>query len=487
MLKRGLLGYLPVNIVQAIAGFGSIVLFTRVLNPTDYGAYALAFSVTSLVYLAGLTWVEAAMARFYAAEPTEAERRDLYATLYRTFTVMAGLTLVVSSVVTLVWPMPLSLHLAIAAGLISVIARSLLRLAQERRRAAGEVKGFALIDMTQTGAGFVIGGLLALIGWGAAAPLAGAGIASAACLIFALPSELRTALKGRFVGAKLKTYAAYGVPVSLSLMMSLALSTTDRFVLAGYLNEAAVGAYHAGYTLSNRTLDVMFLWLGMAGQPAYIAALERGGLAALRRTANDQASAMILIALPASVGLMLVASPLAHVMIGPALADRSARVTPWIALSALFSGMTTHYFNTAYTLARKTKLLFAVIAAPALANLGLVLLFVPRYGLDGAMWATAASYGFGMIVSIACARGDVALPIPWSTLAKAGTAAAGMALVVLRIPAIGGLPEVLLKASAGGLAYAVLALLLDAGGARARAIEALSAVRGRAALSGARE
>jgi O-antigen/teichoic acid export membrane protein len=487
MLKRGLLGYLPVNIVQAIAGFGSIVLFTRVLNPTDYGAYALAFSVTSLVYLAGLTWVEAAMARFYAAEPGEAERRDLYATLYRTFAVMAGLTLLVSGVVTLVWRMPMSLHLAIGAGLISVIARSLLRLAQERRRAAGEVKGFALIDIAQTGAGFVIGGVLALMGWGAAAPLAGAGIASAACLIFALPGELRTARKGRFVGAKLKTYAAYGVPVSLSLMMSLALSTTDRFVLAGYLNEAAVGAYHAGYTLSNRTLDVMFLWLGMAGQPACIAALERGGLSALRRTANDQASAMVLIALPASIGLMLVASPLAHVMIGPALADRSARVTPWIALSALFSGMTTHYFNTAYTLARKTKLLFAVIAAPALANLVLVLLLVPRYGLDGAMWATAASYGFGMIVSIACARGEVALPIPWATLAKAGMAAVGMALVVLRIPAFGGLPEVLLKASAGGLTYAVLALVLDAAGARARVIEALSALRGRATLSGVAE
>ena len=487
MLKRGLLGYLPVNIVQAVAGFGSIILFTRVLNPTDYGAYALAFSVTSLVYLAGLTWIEAAMARFYAAEPTAAQRADLYATLYRTFAVMAGVTVLASMAIAFIWPMSKDLHLAIAAGLISVIVRSLLRLAQERRRAAGEVMGFALIDMAQTGAGFLVGGVLALIGWGAASPLAGAGIASAACLIFALPGELRMARRGRFEGTKLKAYAAYGIPVSLSLMMSLALATTDRFVLAAYLNEATVGAYHAGYTLSNRTLDVMFLWLGMAGQPACIAALERGGLAALRRTANEQASAMILIALPASVGLMLVASPLAHVMIGAALADQSARVTPWIALSALFSGMTTHYFNTAYTLARKTKLLFGVIAAPALANLGLVLMLVPRFGLDGAMWATAASYGLGLIVSIGCARGDVALPIPWRTLMKAGAAAGGMALVVLRLPAVGGVAEVLLKAGTGALAFAVLALLLDAGGARGRVLDVLSAMRARGTLTGAAE
>ena len=39
------------------------------------------------------------------------------------------------------------------------------------------------------------------------------------------------------------------------------------------------------------------LWLGMAGGPAAVAALERGGLAALKRTALDQSR---LMALPTS-------------------------------------------------------------------------------------------------------------------------------------------------------------------------------------------
>jgi O-antigen/teichoic acid export membrane protein len=113
---------------------------------------------------------------------------------------------------------------------------------------------------------------------------------------------------------------------------------------------------------------------------------------------------MILIALPASVGLMLISGPLAHLMVGPALADKAARVTPWIAAGALLSGMTTHYFNTAFTLARRTRRLFVAIALPAVANLILVLALVPRYGLSGAMWATAASYGIGLIASIAGRR-----------------------------------------------------------------------------------
>ena len=479
MLKQGLLGYLPVNIVQALAGFGSIMIFTRLLSPNDYGAYALAFSVTSLVYLACLTWIEAAMARFYAAEKTEAGRADLYATLYRTFAVMMFAAPAICGAIVTILPLPPELRGAIIAGLVSVVFRSLLRLAQERRRAAGEVKGFAIIDIVQTGAGFLIGTALVFAGLGASGPLAGAGAASALCLIWALPSEIKVARQGKFERKRLTAYMAYGLPVSLSLMMSLALATTDRFVLAGYLNEATVGAYHAGYSLSNRTLDVMFLWLGMAAQPACIAALEQGGREALMRTATHQASLMILIALPASVGLMLVANPLAHFMVGPALADRAARVTPWIASGAFLSGMTTHYFNSAFVLARQTKRLFIAIAIPAALNLLLVLFLVPRYGLDGAMWATAASYGFAMIVSISLARGETALPIPWGTLAKTGAATAVMALVVSRLQASGGLIELFSKAAAGALVYGLGILILDASGARGHAATLIASLRSR--------
>jgi O-antigen/teichoic acid export membrane protein len=479
VLKRGLLGYLPVNIVQALAGFGSIMLFTRLLSPSGYGAYALAFSVTSLVYLACLTWIEAAMARFYAVEKTEAGRANLYATLYRTFAVMMFAAPIIGGVIVTVLPLPPELKLAIGAGLVSVVFRSLLRLAQERRRAAGEVRGFAVIDIVQTGAGFLIGAALVFAGLGAAGPLAGAGVASALCLVWALPSEIKVARRGVFERKRLVTYISYGVPVSLSLMMSLALATTDRFVLAGYLNEAAVGAYHAGYSLSNRTLDVMFLWLGMAAQPACIAALERGGREVLLRTATHQASLMILIALPASVGLMLVASPLAHFMVGPALADKAARVTPWIAGGAFLSGITTHYFNSAFVLARKTKLLFLAIAIPALLNLVLVLLLVPRYGLDGAMWATAASYGIALLVSVSLARGDTALPIPWVTLAKTVAATGVMALVISRLPADNGLIELFSKAAVGALVYGVMILVLDAAGSREHVGALIASMRAR--------
>jgi hypothetical protein len=56
-----------------------------------------------------------------------------------------------------------------------------------------------------------------------------------------------------------------------------------------------------------------------------------------------------------------------------------------------------------------------------------------------------------------------------------------MAAVVLSLPALGGLPELLLKAGAGALAYAFAAYALDAGGVREQAGRLLAIRRARLA------
>jgi O-antigen/teichoic acid export membrane protein len=361
-----------------------------------------------------------------------------------------------------------SLKLAVGAGLAAIPLRSLAKLAQEHRRAAGRVRASALLDIGQTAGAFVIGAGLAALGAGAAAPLIGAGLAAAACLVFVLPEELRSASGGRFERPRAHEYAHYGAPVSLSLILSLALATTDRFMLAAFLNPASVGAYHAGYSLSNRTLDVLFIWLGAAGGPACVLALERGGAEALKRAAHDQAALMILVCLPAAVGLALVARPLAELMVGDALRPGAARVIPWIAVSGFFSGLTTYYLHTAFTLARRTQRLLAAMAIPALANLALTLVLIPRFGLDGAMWATTASYAIGAVASWGLGRQVMALPIPWHDIARCGLAAAGMVLAVSLVPAAGGIGELAAKAVVGVLAYCALAFLFDASDVRSK-------------------
>ena len=480
MFWRGVIGYLPMNIVQGLVGLFSIVVFTRLLSPADFGVYALAFSAMSLAHTLTFTWMEAAMARFYAPEAVAGRLEDHFATLYRCWALAAGGFVLAAGAALALWPGDGPLKLAIGAGLAATLARSLLKLNQERRRASGDVRGAALMDMAQTLTGFAAGAGLIFLGLRGAAPIAGLGAAAAVVLIFLLPAELKRGQGGRFDTGRARTYLTYGLPVALSLIFALALATTDRFLLAAYLNTETVGVYQAGYSLANRTLDVMFIWLGAAGGPALIVALERGGAAALAKAAREQAGLMLALALPASVGLALVARPLADVMVGPALRHGAAAVTPWIAASALFAGLTTYYTHQAFTLGRRTGLLLFAMSLPAAANLAMNLILIPRMGLTGALIATTASYGLGLVVSLTLGQLAQPLPLPWAAIARTALASAAMGLVVAQLPALGGALELGLKAGVGAMVYAAAAYLLDIAELRSRGRQALT-LRPRAA------
>ena len=98
----------------------------------------------------------------------------------------------------LAWPGGGPVKIAVAAGLAAILARSLAKLNQERRRAAGDVRGAALMDIAQTLGGFAIGAGLIALGLRGAAPVAGMGAAAAVVLIFVLPAELKRGAGGAF-------------------------------------------------------------------------------------------------------------------------------------------------------------------------------------------------------------------------------------------------------------------------------------------------
>jgi O-antigen/teichoic acid export membrane protein len=483
MFWRGVWGYLPANIVQGVVGFLAILIFTRVLSPEDFGRYALAFSVMTLAHVAVFSWLEAAMARFWAAEQTAAGLAAHFASLYRTAWRLTLVFLPLAAAAIALWPMDPAFRIAVAVGVAGIPIRCFAKLAMERFRAAGEVSRAARIDMVTAAGGLAIGVALALAGAGGAAPLAGFMLAPLLTLPFILPGELRQARGGVIDRDRLRTYAVYGYPIAASLGLAVVLSSTDRFLLAAFMNEAAVGAYHAGYSLANRTLDVLFIWLGAAGTPALVMALERGGGARLQAAAREQVSTFLLIGLPAAVGVALVAGPLTEVMIGEDLRQVAAAITPWIALSALLSGLTTYYFHQAFTLGRRTGLLLAAMAVPALANIALNLLLIPRFGVMGAAWATAASFALGLLASITIGRRVLVMPVPWETLARCGLAAGAMALAVIALPRFGGPGELMLDATVGALVYAAVALTLNAAGVRDVAGRIVATARTRRALS----
>ncbi|HTN41595.1 MAG TPA: lipopolysaccharide biosynthesis protein [Asticcacaulis sp.] len=483
MFSKGLWGYLPANILQGLIGFATLMVFTRVLSPDDYGRYALTFGISSLAQTIFFTWIEAAMARFYPAESrTDREAPELYGTLYRLFAIVAVVFALVCALGLWLWPVSgeagQSLKMAMGLGLGCVIFRSLIKLVQEQRRSEGRVGAASMLDMLQTAGGFGLGVLCATVGLGGASPVVGGGLIALICLPFVVREDWGRALKGRFSVEKARAYAHYGFPVSASLILTLALYTADRFLIAYFLNDAEAGAYHAGFSLASRILDVLFIWFGAAGGPAMVHALEHGGIAELKENARHQIRTMAFVLFPAVGGLIMVAPALGTLLIGEGLRADALMVTPLISLGALLSGLNTYYFLQAFTLARKTRLLVVAMAVPAVSNIALNLLLIPLMGLMGAAVASALSFALGLVASWLLGLKTLALPVPvldlGKTLLSVTVMMAAVALVSsTHLPVV----DLITKGTTGILIYALLAWLFNLNDIREPALKIVNRLR----------
>jgi O-antigen/teichoic acid export membrane protein len=164
---------------------------------------------------------------------------------------------------------------------------------------------------------------------------------------------------------------------------------------------------------------------------------------------------MALLTFPAATGLALVATPLAAVMTGPAFRDQAAQIIPWIALAGVMNGIMTYYLNEAFTLSKRTGMMAAVMTFPALLNIVLNMILLPRLGLQGAVIATVLAYGAGMSLSALVGRRYFPLPLPFGAAAKTLLACAIMAGGVWLVPWPSSWPDFALLIGKAGLGMAL--------------------------------
>ena len=477
-LFRHLAGYLPANLASALASFGSVYVFTRLLGADEYGRYALMFAIMALIHSLTLAPGEAAAYRFTAEAKAKGETADHFATirslLLRSL-MMAAILMVVLTVA--VSHMPRYLRILPWMALLLPM-NTLLQATLEAHRANQQVGRYAAVFSFKLLGGFVIGALVALFtDIGAAAPFIGLASAAVLLCIFQLPWLFKASKGGEATASRRRAYLSYGLPVAAALSLDLLLSAADRFLIALFLGEAKVGAYAAGYGVADKTILLLCAWAAMAGAPLVLAAWEEEGEEAARKQARGLVSTMLMIGVPAATGLALVASPLAEALIGEDVRAGATKIIPWVAIAGLMNGLLIHYYTEAFQLAKKTGEQALLMIIPAAANIAANLVLIPVLGLVGAVVATIGSYVLGIGIIAWRGRRYIALPMPFAELLKVAAASAAMWPAVVFIPEFGSWLELFCKAAAGGTVYIAAAWLLDAGGARSFMRDRLSSSR----------
>lgn len=476
MSAKRYLALAPLQIAQALVGFGAIAAFTRLMSPEEFGRYALALSASMAAHTLLFTWAEAAAFRFFAAARAERRLRDHYATLLALVVGLGAAVLIVTAALLMLVGLSHDVAALSAFTAAAAVFRFLTRITRESDRAALDINRFAALETAYIAIGFAAGVAFLLVAdLDAAAPFAGLLTAGLVVALIDAPRLMARARGGVVSPQRAFSYAAYGAPLALALAVDLVVQTLARFILAHQAGAAEMGAFAAAFGLA-RPLDLIFMGAGAALSPLILTAYEDHGVDAARAKARDAFALLAALALPATIGLALVAEPLAALMIGEGLRAQAAAALPWLALAGLFAGFNLYYFSEAFQLTRRTGLRALLMLAPGAVQLAATVALAPAYGASGAAIAAASGALVGMMLLACIGRGLIALPVAWSTLARIAAATALMAAAILALPRSGDMVSLALTLGVGASTYGLAAIIFDILSIRARMSAVLQAL-----------
>lgn len=469
MLGKSILSYLPVNLANVVTAFGTIAILTRLLEPADFGLYAIAMITVQFVHMGLFTWMEAAMARFQARAERENDVASHLKTLYR-LAMMAGVSgfALIMVILNLGFLKPeLTFVLIFALG--STTLQVIFNLGMEAHRAAHRIMRYSLTYSSQTMISFTLGVLFIIFTpLKAAAPFLG--IICGLLIIGGIDFVFmwKRMRKGVYRPEKAKTYFIYGAPLCIGLLMSYALNSADVYLIGFMMGEASAGEYNAGYNLANRTLEILFVWVSMAVTPVAVTALEKDGTERSQKILKTYGATLLWIAVPAATGIALVSAD-AGFILGEGVRDNAVSVMPWIAFAGLINGFMTYYVHRAFMLSGQTHKFVWALVLPVILNLGLNVLLIPKYGLMGAVWATIFSYMLAIIIATILGRREYPLPIPVKAAIEVAGCSAVMALAILSLPLDSittGPITLIIKGVTGIVVYLTACLLVNAADCR---------------------
>lgn len=193
----------------------------------------------------------------------------------------------------------------------------------------------------------------------------------------------------------LKEYLTFGLPTIPGNLSSWVVNSSDRYVISMLLGTAAVGFYSPGYSLGN--LVRMFVAPLSFMLPVVLSKYyDEQDTNTVKTILSYSLKYFLAFSIPSVVGLSLLSKPILSVLSTPEIASQGYLITPFVALSALFSG-TYSIITQIIVMEKKTKVIGTMWIFSATLNLGLNFLFIPFMGILGAAFTTVIAFMLNLI------------------------------------------------------------------------------------------
>ncbi|MDA0281997.1 MAG: glycosyltransferase [Planctomycetota bacterium] len=382
---------------QILSRFASVLLlplYTRCLSPADYGCVAiLDLTAGILAILIGSGMASAVMRSHFDSEDEDARSRVWW----------TGLTWVVLSATALVVPLVIGRHAIAELTLGTDITNG----AMFYVLAAGTLWMNTVSELLETwlrvkkrSGTFVVlsmGRLLLNIGlnvWflvgldlGVAGLLTGNVIAATVNTIILLVLFARSQSRFAFDKAVLRTLLCFGSPLIIQAFLSLMMHEADRYLLRAYASLDDVGVYSLAYKVGQAVNTLCMIPFGAIwGVVMYEIAQQPDAKNTYAQVFKYYVYGLLVVMLAAA----LFAFPVLPVLT-PGDFSQAVDLIPIIVLAFVFFAMHSQ-FCVPVLLARRTAALIPASIAGVAANVVCNMLLIPRFGAQGAAWASVATY-----------------------------------------------------------------------------------------------
>jgi O-antigen/teichoic acid export membrane protein len=462
-LTRQNVFYFCGRLLGALISLVSLIVFTRLLTPADYGRYSVIVAIAGLLAGVLFQWLRQCLVQFGGDVKIRAR---VLASLGLLFWIAIATTILLAIVAVCAVTFS-ERDLEITRTDIAVVcafglAQAWFEFATDAVRLDLQPLKYGVFNISRAAFSLVFGASVALTTEDLASTILGIALGYAFAGYLAAPRWLRGLLALRLASwQQIKVFMAYGLPLSFTLGMIFILDSVDRLMLAGLRDAATAGVYSSAYNLSQFSIGTILGGLGLGIMPLASAAFHRNESALAKRLIERNLFTLIAIGLPAVIGLCFEAPVLGRLMLGNYQAGESDSVVIIISIAIGLAGLRAYGYDVIFMIHSSTKVQAVILAIAAGINIGLNIVFIPMAGATGAAWATLMAFLFAIVASVVVGRRIVKLDYAMTRIAKVCVATILMAMVLYCVPSKPTWFNLALAVGAGSATYGAALLLLN--------------------------
>lgn len=427
-LRKDTLSYAPAILIPALINVVSVMIFTRIFSPTDYGIYSLILTTINLLCAVFSQWINQSI-QIYKPQYKNLNKNEIFE---KNLTLIILISMGMVSVIFISlssYVKPLLGDYAqfywISLGII--IAQCIYNIGLTNLQTDMQVKkyrNFQLLNSILKFIGCLV--LLYFVSISVQSLLIGI-LVSLIILLIPLYKSIKliklskSGSNSESFSLLFKKFLLYGVPMMGWFLGSSFLNMGNRYVLEAYHSSDIVGIFSANFNLVSTGIGLVCTPLLTAAHPIIMNSIID------REKDKEKAEIMIskfskiylYVAIPIIVIVAVFSKEISLLLLGEEY-QRGAAMIP-VMLLGLLAWNFSLYGHKGLELFEKSKLMLLFLLISAVVNMLFNFVLIPEWDLYGATIASLTGYLTYPILVYFSSKNYVKWNIPWLSLLKITT------------------------------------------------------------------